>query len=81
MADLRAHLNAAATAWNVLRLAPEVIERARQPFPAEPIRTLDALHIASALYARQVVPDLEILSLDDRIRRASHALGFDLQPT
>ena len=78
--DLQLRLAAAAAAWNLLRLAPEIVERARRPFPEEPIRILDALHIASALYGRSVIPDLEILSLDDRVRRVGHALGFAVQP-
>lgn len=79
-ADRRAHLNAAATHWNVLRIGPEIVDRARQPFPGEPIRTLDALHLASALAARSAVAGVELLSLDDRIRTVASGLGFRLQP-
>jgi predicted nucleic acid-binding protein len=79
-ADRRAHLNAAATHWHVLRLSPDIVHRARQPFPAEPIRTLDAVHLASALAARSAVPGIELLSLDDRVRRAGAQLGFRLHP-
>jgi predicted nucleic acid-binding protein len=64
----------------VLRVAAEVVERARQPFPGEPIRTLDALHLASALVARSAVPGLQLLSLDDRLRRRAKALGFGIVP-
>lgn len=78
--DLSAQLASAASAWNILHLAPDIIERARKPFPGEPIRILDALHVASALYARSAMPDLEILSLDERVRRVGHALGFVLRP-
>jgi predicted nucleic acid-binding protein len=79
-ADRRAHLNAAAARWHVLRLSVEIIDRARQSFPAEPIRTLDAIHLASALAARSGVAGVELLSLDARIRRAGEQLGFRLQP-
>ena len=79
-ADRRAHLNAAAAHWHVLRLSVEIIDRARHPFPAEPIRTLDAIHLASALEARSGVGGVDLLSLDDRIRRAGQLLGFRLQP-
>jgi uncharacterized protein with PIN domain len=78
-ADRRAHLNAAAVHWHVLRLSTEIVDRARQPFPAE-IRTLDAIHLASALAARSGVAGVELLSLDDRVRRAGERLGFRLQP-
>ena len=79
-ADRRARLAEAAAYWHILRLGPEIVDRARRPFPAEPIRTLDALHLAAALVARSAVAGLEILSLDARIRRSARLLGFRLQP-
>jgi predicted nucleic acid-binding protein len=66
---------------NRLRVSAEIVERARQPFPPEPIRTLDAIHLASALAARAGVVAVELLSLDDRVRRAGQRLGFRLQPS
>jgi predicted nucleic acid-binding protein len=79
-ADRRAHLNAAASHWHLWRVSPSIVERARLPFPAEPIRTLDAIHLASALAIRSAVPRVELLSLDERIRRAAKQLGFQVQP-
>ena len=79
-ADRRAHLATAASHWHVLRIAPDIVDRARQPFPGDPIRTLDAIHLASALVARASVAGLQLLSLDDRIRRAASALGLRVQP-
>jgi len=79
-ADRRAHLNAAAAHWHVWRLTSEIVDRARRPFPKEPIRALDALHLASALTVRAAIPALELLSLDDRLRRSGEQLGFRLRP-
>lgn len=79
-ADRRARLNAAAAHWHLWRVSPEIVDRARRPFPNEPVRSLDAIHLASALAARSTVPGVEILSLDDRIRKAGEQLGFRLQP-
>jgi predicted nucleic acid-binding protein len=79
-AERRAHLNAAAAHWHLWRVSADIVDRARRPFPAEPVRTLDAIHLASALAARSVVPGVELLSLDDRIREAGAQLGFTLQP-
>lgn len=79
-ADRRARLSTAASHWHVLRIAPEVVERARQPFPGEPIRTLDALHLASALVARAAISGLSLLSLDDRVRSAARKLGIGVLP-
>ncbi len=79
-AERQGILGQAASHWSVLALSPEVFERARRPFPHEPVRTLDALQLASALSARALVPDLVLLSLDDRLRRSGRALGFRLVP-
>lgn len=79
-ASRRAHLTAAAIHWHLWRVSAEIIDRARRPFPAEPVRTLDAIHLASALAALSVVPGLDLLSLDDRIRKAGLQLGFRLRP-
>jgi predicted nucleic acid-binding protein len=79
-ADRRAQLAAAASHWHVLRIANEVVERARQPFPGEPIRTLDAIHLACALVARAALPGLTLLSLDDRVRNAAKKLGLEVLP-
>ena len=73
-------LGAAAFRWHILKIAGDVIERARRPFPQEPIRTLDALHLSSALVARSALPGLELLSLDERIRDNARALGFKTRP-
>jgi predicted nucleic acid-binding protein len=79
-ADRRAYLNAAAAHWHLSRLSLDIVDRARRPFPSEPVRTLDAIHLASALAVRSTIPSVELLSLDDRIRRAGEQLGFRLQP-
>jgi predicted nucleic acid-binding protein len=79
-ADRRAILQQAASHWAVLSISSEVMDRARRPFPHEPVRTLDALHLALAASARSMVPDLALLSLDARVRRSGHAMGFELIP-
>jgi uncharacterized protein with PIN domain len=79
-ADRRAHLTMAASHWHVLRIGSEIVERARQPFPGEAIRTLDAIHLASVLVARSALAGLELLSLDDRIRKAAGGLGVRVRP-
>jgi uncharacterized protein len=79
-ADRRGHLTRAAAHWHVLRIGGEIVDRARQPFPGGPIRTLDAIHLASALVARAAAPGLALLGLDHRIRTAAHELGLPVQP-
>lgn len=79
-AQRRARLGVAASHWHLWRLSREIVVRASQPFPLEPIRTLDSLHLSAALAVRSAVPDVELLSLDDRLRRAGQQLGLGLQP-
>jgi hypothetical protein len=66
--------------WIRLRVDEEVVERARRPFPIEPVRTLDALHLACALVARSVSPDVRLLSLDQRVRENATRMGFEVVP-
>ena len=75
-----ARLRGTAAKWHHLRITPDLVERARHPFPGEPLRTLHALHLASALAVRARLPGIAILSLDARIRRSAAELGFELHP-
>ncbi|MEO7208693.1 MAG: type II toxin-antitoxin system VapC family toxin [Steroidobacteraceae bacterium] len=79
-ADRRAHLLAASAHWQVLRIAGEIVDRARRPFPGDPIRTLDAIHLASLLVARSAIVGLRLLSLDERVRQAAKGLGVAVEP-
>ena len=79
-ADRRARLASAATHWGMLKLGDEILARARLPFPREPVRTLDALHLSTALTARAALPGLALLSLDERVRSNATALGFEVLP-
>jgi predicted nucleic acid-binding protein len=79
-ADRRGRLERVSARWTVLHLHEGVLERARRPFPREPIRTLDALHLATALEARSLVDPIALLSLDDRIRASGGDLGLPVLP-
>jgi uncharacterized protein len=63
----------------LLELAPQVLARALDPFPA-PVRTLDALHLASADFLRQQGQDVRLASYDERMLRAAAALGLAAFP-
>lgn len=80
-ASRRAALNQQSAYWMFLRIEGEVLERARRPFPLEPVRSLDALHLASLLVVRSIFADAEVLSFDERIRGNATALGFQLAQT
>ena len=59
----------------LIELSPLVLARAVDPFPV-PVRTLDALHLASMVYLRERGEDLVLASYDDRMVRAARALDF-----
>lgn len=61
-------------------ISEEILSRARQPFPGEPIRSLDAIHLASVLVAAGSLPDVGLLSLDRRVRTAGTRLGLPVVP-
>ena len=78
--EARERLEQVTAHWGILVLEAHVLERASRPFPAEPIRTLDALHIASALVIREAVTEVSILSLDGRVRQCASSLDFAIVP-
>lgn len=78
--DQSSALARVAAHWVRLRVDVEVIERATRAFPIEPVRTLGALHLASALLARSVAPETRLLSLDRRIRDNGARLGLEVVP-
>ena len=80
-AAVRARLDGVAATWLVHRITPRVVDRSRGAFPREPIRSLDAIHLATALVIRDIYPDLSVLSLDRRVRENAAALGFGVVPT
>jgi len=60
-----------------IELEPPLLARALEPFPA-PVRTLDALHLASIEYMRSRNQTVELLTYDERLLAAAHALGIPL---
>jgi hypothetical protein len=65
---------------DLLSLDDAIRERAGQPFPIEPVRTLDALHLASALAWEEGVGGALVFSCDDRVRDNARALGMTVLP-
>ncbi len=69
--------------WNhceIWELTREVCDLAEIVAPTTLLRSLDALHLATALVARSAVPGLRLLSLDQRIRENGERLGFMVIP-
>ena len=62
--------------WSLIEVSAAVRRRAGHAFPVEPVPTLDAIHLASALELLALYQDLEILSLDRRINENLEPLGL-----
>jgi predicted nucleic acid-binding protein len=60
-----------------IELAPPVLERALAPFPS-PVRTLDALHLASIEFLRAQRQDVTLATYDERMAAAARALHIPL---
>lgn len=58
-----------------LELVPQVLRRALEPFD-RPLRTLDALHLASASFLAAQGHDLRIATYDGRLLAAAESLGI-----
>jgi hypothetical protein len=61
----------------LIELDPPVLARAVEPFPV-PVRTLDALHLASIEFLRSRRQAVELLSYDERLLTAARALRIPL---
>lgn len=77
-ADILAVFAQAASTWAILEISEEIARRAEDGFPNEPVRTLDAIHLASTLFLRQSFPDLAVVSVDERLRANAALLGFQV---
>jgi uncharacterized protein len=64
---------------HVLAITDDILARTRRPFPVEPIRTLDAIHLATAESLGEPPILMSILTRDERIRRAATAMGFSVE--
>jgi len=60
-----------------LELMPPVLARALEPFPS-PVRTLDALHLASVDFLRTMGQRPELATFDRRMAEAAMALGVPI---
>lgn len=61
----------------LLDLVSHVLTRALEPFPT-PVRTLDALHLASADFLRTQRSVVEIAAYDDRMLDAARKMKFPI---
>ena len=74
-AEARRLFAAGLAQWRVVELTIPIAERAAQPFPNEPVRALDAIHLATVLFVSRVAAP-SVLSTDERILRNARTLGL-----
>jgi uncharacterized protein with PIN domain len=72
---LRGMLRRATAGWIQMELTADIRDRAAAAFPVEPVRTLDALHLATVLEFAEAFPDVALLSLDRRVRENAEEFG------
>ncbi len=63
----------------MVELSPVALQRALEPFP-EPVRTLDALHLASLDYLRSQRLGVSLATYDQRMSRVAAAMSIRLDP-
>jgi predicted nucleic acid-binding protein len=66
------------TRVSLLELSPTVLGRALEPFPT-PVRTLDALHLASLEYLRAQRDRVSLASYDARMLAAARRLEIPIE--
>ena len=70
LADARRELDALWTRCELWELTPAVCDLASHVAPDRPLRTLDALHLATFLLARRRIEGLELLTADEHLQDA-----------
>ena len=60
----------------VVAVSDDVLRRVARPFPVEPIRTLDAVHLATAELLGEPPPLMTVITRDARVRDNARALGY-----
>jgi predicted nucleic acid-binding protein len=66
--------------WAIAPITLGVVDRARASFPNDAVRSLDAIHLATAIVVGAAVGRVTVLSLDERVRANAAALGFGVVP-
>lgn len=65
---------------DLVAVEERVLERAGREFPVEPVRTLDAVHLATVIVLSDGAIALDVVSCDRRVRDNAEALGLRVFP-
>jgi hypothetical protein len=62
----------------LMAVSEQVLLRAGRPFPVEPVRTLDAIHLASVEALGEPPQLVTVIARDARVVANARALGYDV---
>ena len=74
LADAERDIESLWARCDLWELTPAVCETARRVAPSKLLRTLDALHLATFVLARQRISDLELVTADERLQAAADGI-------
>jgi predicted nucleic acid-binding protein len=63
----------------ILDVEQAALDRVRRPFPVEPVRTLDAVHLATMELLGEPPQLVTVVSRDVRVRDNAEALGYAVE--
>jgi predicted nucleic acid-binding protein len=63
----------------LLDIDQAVLDRVRRPFPVEPVRTLDAIHLATVELLEEPPQLVTIVTRDERVRANASAFGYRIE--
>jgi predicted nucleic acid-binding protein len=63
----------------VVALTDDVLARVGRPFPLEPVRTLDAVHLATVESIGEPPQLMSVVTRDERVRDNARALGYSVE--
>ena len=63
----------------VVAITDDVLERVKRPFPVEPVRALDAMHLATVEILGEPPALVTVLTRDGRVRENAIALGYSVE--
>ena len=64
---------------DIISVVEAVLTRAGRAFPVEPVRTLDAIHLATLEVLGEPLALVTVVTRDVRIRENALALGYELE--
>jgi predicted nucleic acid-binding protein len=71
LADAERQVESVWARCELWEITPAVCDTAGIVAPGQPLRALDAIHLATFVLARRRIPELELLTADDRLRTAA----------